>query len=109
MGHTPLMSEGGMAVTSCGNALLRADHVNRPAFRQSRWGYGIGCFFLVSVKHLDSLPSMQVGALKDTLGFNMAAMRHLARTSQSANAVMGGETDAVRQPSKRLRDNLAGG
>lgn len=47
---------------------------------------------------------VQVGTLKDTLGFNLAAMRHLSRTSLTANAVMGDDGDTARQPSKRLRE-----
>lgn len=46
---------------------------------------------------------LQVRGLKDTLGFNLAAMRHLTRAHKSATAVMGDdEPDAVR-PVKRRR------
>jgi len=50
------------------------------------------------------VPSGQVRGLKDTLGFNLAAMRHLARTHKSATAVMGEEEADAARPVKRRRE-----
>jgi hypothetical protein len=44
----------------------------------------------------------QVRGLKDTIGFNLAAMRHLARAHKSATAVMGDDEPELR-PAKRRR------
>lgn len=41
--------------------------------------------------------------LKDTLGFNLAAMRHLARSHKAATTVMGEEEADAARPVKRRR------
>jgi hypothetical protein len=44
----------------------------------------------------------QVRGLKDTIGYNLAAMRHLSRVHKSATAVMGDDAVELR-PAKRRR------
>ena len=44
----------------------------------------------------------QVRGLKDTIGYNLAAMRHLSRVHKSATAVMGDDEVELR-PAKRRR------
>jgi hypothetical protein len=43
-----------------------------------------------------------VRGLKDTIGYNLAAMRHLSRVHKSATAVMGDDEVELR-PAKRRR------
>ncbi len=44
----------------------------------------------------------QVRGLKDTIGYNLAAMRHLSRVHKSSTAVMGDDEPELR-PAKRRR------
>lgn len=46
----------------------------------------------------------QVATIKNNLGVNLAAMRHLARSNKAATAVMGDDLELPTQPSKRLKE-----
>lgn len=56
------------------------------------------------IQQLQELLGSQVAYIKDNLGVNLAAMRHLARCNKTATSVMGDDFQIPTQPSKRLKE-----